>query len=83
MRTKQELRGVLPGRPWLERAAGECAWPLAGEGAELISCARPAARGGYCAAHRRAMFRPADPDEAREFERLAKRLEGGRAGSGR
>lgn len=62
-------------RPWLERAQGECAFPVGGEGAATLSCCRPVARGDYCAAHRRVMFRPADPKEARELLRLVKALE--------
>jgi hypothetical protein len=74
MRTNHEHHWRA-GRPWLEREPGECAYPIRGEGVELISCAQAAKRGGYCAAHRRAMFRAADPEEARELGRLIKSLE--------
>lgn len=62
-------------RPWLQRAAGECAFPVAGEGAATLSCCQPVERGEYCAGHRRKMFRAADPKEAREVLRLVKALE--------
>jgi hypothetical protein len=57
-------RGVRP-RPWLQRAPGECAYPVAGEGAQVISCCQPVERGDYCAGHRRRMFLRADPAETR------------------
>ena len=53
-----------PHRPWMERSAHECAWPL-GEGAQLRSCCAPVMRlasgrrGTYCRRHWRAMWRPA------------------------
>lgn len=74
MRTNKE-RTARAGKPWLERAAGECAFPVAGEGAQVRSCAAPVERGGYCRDHRLAMFRPADPEEARALLRLAETLE--------
>lgn len=45
------LAGSSP-KPWLERAFGECAWPVGGEGADTISCCLPAMLGRpYCPAH--------------------------------
>ncbi len=46
-------------RPWLTRAAGECAFPVDGEGWTTRACCNPRAGGAYCAAHRARMFRPA------------------------
>lgn len=48
-------------KPWTERAFGECAYPIAGEGADTVSCCAPVARwttplNGYCTAHAAAMF---------------------------
>jgi hypothetical protein len=44
------LRGSHP-KPWLERAFGECCWPVGGEGAETLSCCLPVEGNGWCAAH--------------------------------
>lgn len=43
---------VIPptARPWTERHENECSWPVAGEGADTISCCRPVA-GRWCAEH--------------------------------
>lgn len=49
------LLGSMP-RPWLDRAFGECAFPVEGEGAETRSCCLPVARAGYCAGHGRIMW---------------------------
>lgn len=37
-------------RPWMERRAGECKWPL-GERGAIQSCCNPIARGSFCAGH--------------------------------
>lgn len=37
-------------RPWMERRAGECNWPL-GERGAIRACCNPIARGGWCAGH--------------------------------
>jgi hypothetical protein len=54
--------GALPGtepRPWLSREAGECAFPVGGDGEAVLSCCGPAeGRSAYCAAHHRIVFRP-------------------------
>ena len=39
-------------RPWTSRKAGECAFPVFGEGEDVLSCCRPPPAGDYCAAHR-------------------------------
>jgi hypothetical protein len=44
-------------RPWLSRAEHECAYPVAGEGAGVLSCCNTPVRKGYCEGHRAAMFR--------------------------
>jgi len=43
---------VIPpsAKHWTERKDGQCAWPVAGEGADTISCCRPLA-GRWCAEH--------------------------------
>lgn len=35
---------------WTQRKIGECSWPIAGEGADLIACCRPVS-GRWCAEH--------------------------------
>ena len=42
-------------RPWLSREDNECAYPVAGEGAMVLSCCNRATRSGYCQAHRNAI----------------------------
>ena len=37
---------------WTQRLEGECSWPIAGEGADLIACCRPVS-GRWCAEHRK------------------------------
>jgi GcrA cell cycle regulator len=37
-------------RPWMERKAGECAWPI-GERYALLSCCNPVSERGWCAGH--------------------------------
>lgn len=44
-------------RPWLSRLDHECAYPVAGEGRDVLACCNTPVRGGYCAGHRAAMFR--------------------------
>ena len=60
------LREVATGfeaRPWISRAPGECAWPVAGEGEHILACCAPVGHDrtawAYCPAHRGLMFRPA------------------------
>jgi hypothetical protein len=48
-------------RPWLTRAAGECAWPIDGEGWRTRSCCNPCPGEDYCPAHKDKLFRPATP----------------------
>ena len=42
-------------RPWLSREDNECAYPVAGDGAMVLSCCNRAGRSGYCQAHRDAI----------------------------
>lgn len=44
--------------PWLERRAGECAYPVADTGWRTWSCRAPVRRGAYCSFHHRAMRGP-------------------------
>jgi GcrA cell cycle regulator len=63
-------------RPWLTRAFGECAYPIAGEGADTLSCCAPTLGKTYCLAHAAIMYRPADAKAAQRervwtFKRFA------------
>jgi hypothetical protein len=59
------LAGSMP-RPWTQRMARECAWPVLGFGDETLSCCLPVeGRGPYCAGHMALMRRePWPPTEA-------------------
>jgi GcrA cell cycle regulator len=53
------LPGTTP-RDWLSRRAGECAFPVGGEGETTRSCCAPCAPfSAYCPSHRAVVFRPA------------------------
>jgi len=62
--TKPDAFAPLPGsepKLWLERAFGECAWPVGGEGADALSCCLPVSKGSWCIDHARLGFqKPAD-----------------------
>jgi GcrA cell cycle regulator len=62
---REEVFAPLPRsspKPWLAREFAECAFPVGGEGAELVSCCEPTAgRSAYCARHHRIVFRPFSP----------------------
>lgn len=63
----------MTAKPWTERAfQGECAAPVAGSGADLISCGRPC-KGSYCDEHR-ARFFTAAPTSERELIRSLRRV---------
>lgn len=70
-------RGELPPgarpRPWMERRAGECAFPVAGESEAVMSCCAPSRGGTYCPAHRAALYRTQGTAQsrARTLERVA------------
>jgi hypothetical protein len=58
-------------RPWLERNAGQCAFPVDGEGWLVRSCCNPSGEAAYCAAHRAIMRGP----RVGSADQLAKALE--------
>lgn len=58
-------------RPWITRAFGECAYPVAGEGADTFSCCAPCGEATYCKAHRAVMVNPIQP-KCRDTNRLAR-----------
>lgn len=55
-----KILGIVPGsepRPFLSRSfLSECAWIVAGDGAESLVCCLPIAKGSYCEAHSRASY---------------------------
>lgn len=70
----------LPGtvaRPWLSREAGECAFPVGGDGDALLSCcAKAAPRSAYCSTHHAIAFRSGSPaSQAAEQRRWAEAVE--------
>ena len=53
------LVDVTNARPWLQRERGQCAWPIAGRGADTISCCAPVHKhGSWCKPHRAIGYRP-------------------------
>ena len=55
-------------RPWLTREKGECAFPVAGDGASLMCCCNPTGGAVYCPPHASAMRGPPAPS-AENLER--------------
>lgn len=52
----------MTARPWITRAYRECAFPVAGDGADVMSCcARTDEKQSYCAVHRARMYTPGRP----------------------
>lgn len=73
----QPLPGVDP-KPWLERAFGECAFVVGGDGADALSCCAKVKSGTpYCAPHNKIMYAPRPPSKAkgekRWFDQVARR----------
>lgn len=62
-------------KPWLERAFGECAFPIAGEGAETVSCCGKTGGATYCAPHRAVMFQPLPPGRKKSDKRMLDHLQ--------
>lgn len=67
--------GTLPTacrpKPWLERRAGECAFPVAGDGEAVISCCAPSEGSTYCPAHRSAMYIQRTEAQQKALARIA------------
>lgn len=57
-------------KPWTERKARECAFPVSGEGADVVSCCNPA-EATYCASHFAIMTVPGSVSK-RPYEPSAK-----------
>jgi len=45
-------------RPWLDRAVGQCAFPIDGDDWLTRACCNPCDGSGYCPDHRALMLRP-------------------------
>lgn len=61
-------------KPWTEREFGECAYPIAGEGAETVSCCAKTGGQTYCAGHHKVMFQPRQPHQRKADRRLINHL---------
>lgn len=56
-----EVAGSRP-RPWMERGFGQCAWPVSGDGAAVLSCCAPCTGlRRYCDPHFEVMFQRRAP----------------------
>jgi hypothetical protein len=65
-------------RPWLERTGQQCAFPVAGIGADLLSCCAPVRAEGesYCGSHHALAYQPL-PSKTRtpgSYERSLRRF---------
>lgn len=60
-------------RPWIARAAGQCACPVGGEGADTLSCCAPSGEEIYCPAHR-AILQVAPKESAGRLEKWGARF---------
>lgn len=58
-------------KPWMQREAGECAFPVRGDGEAVISCCAPSGSQTYCAAHTAQMYAPRPEAQRVALERLA------------
>lgn len=58
-------------KPWLERGAGECAFPVSGDGEAVMSCCSPSGDATYCAAHTAAMYLRRTEAQKAALERIA------------
>jgi len=73
------LREVATGaeaRLWTTRLSGECAWPVAGHGPDVLACCAPVGHDrqawAYCPAHRGLMFIAAKPVDVEALVRRAR-----------
>lgn len=70
----------LPGSspiPWTERAFGQCAWPVGGEGADMLSCGFACGQDVYCPDHvaiRRGVGSPSERRAAETLQRYGQYL---------
>lgn len=74
-RAFQALEGTAP-RPFLERRAGQCRWPIDGADGEFLACCAPSGVKGYCETHHAlghtaSTRKPSGEDLIRAFRRVA------------
>jgi GcrA cell cycle regulator len=72
----EPLAGTAP-RLWLTREFGECAFPVGGDGEEILSCCAPVKpHSAYCATHHKLVFKPVPPSaQAADLRRWAEAVE--------
>ncbi len=70
----QPMVACVP-RPWLERAPGQCAFPVAGDGEAVMSCCAPSGLRSYCPAHAAAMYVRRSPAQMQALDRIADGVE--------
>lgn len=58
---------IASAKRWDQRGRYECAYPVAGDGAETMACAGKVTRGSYCAAHAQLMFKAVDDTKLRKM----------------
>jgi GcrA cell cycle regulator len=58
-------------RPWLERAPGQCAFPVSGDGEAVMSCCAPSGLRPYCPAHAARMYVRRSPAQMQALDRIA------------
>lgn len=67
---EERIRDATFARPWTERVFGQCAFPISGEGADVVSCCAPTDGKTYCPACEAVVFAPAK-QTAKRFEKFA------------
>lgn len=58
-------------KPWLDRLAGECAFPVEGDGEAVISCCAPSGGQVYCQAHVAVLYVQRTEAQQKALERIA------------
>lgn len=64
------VTGSAP-RPWLERAPGQCAFPVSGDGEAVLSCCAPSGLRSYCPGHSATMYVRRSPAQLQALDRIA------------
>jgi GcrA cell cycle regulator len=58
-------------RPWMQRAPGQCAFPVSGDGEAVMSCCAPSGLRSYCPAHAAAMYVRRSAAQMQALDRIA------------
>jgi GcrA cell cycle regulator len=61
-------------RRWTAREFGQCAWPVAGEGAETLSCCAPTNGKTYCPTHHKLAHLPRSTMNAHDRKYFSERV---------